>query len=110
LFEETSTPVSKPEEASHPVRRTTRSMAKQITIPSVSSFPKEEIDILTSPEQEDFYEATINETEELVTKTLKDLRKEVEARKEIVEKVTIYDLVSSLTKKVLVLKVGKLTK
>jgi hypothetical protein len=80
LFGETSTPVSTSKEASHPVRRTTRSMAKQITIPHVPSFPEEPIDILTSPEKESFYGATISETEELVTKTLKGLRKEVEAQ------------------------------
>jgi hypothetical protein len=110
LFEETSTPVSKPEEASHPVRRTTRSMAKQIIVPHVPSFPEEPIDILTSPEKESFYGATISETEGLVTETLRGLRKEVEARGEVTEKETISDPVSSLSKQQLVLKVGKLTK
>ena len=55
MFEETSTPVSKYEEASLPIRRTTRSMAKQITIPHVPSFTEEPIDILTSPEKESIY-------------------------------------------------------
>jgi hypothetical protein len=51
LFEETSTPVIKFEEVSLHVRRTTRSIAKQITVPHVPSLPEESIDILTSPEK-----------------------------------------------------------
>jgi hypothetical protein len=87
LFEEEiSIPVRKPKEASGPTHRTTRSMAKHVTIPHVPSFPEDPVDILTSPEQEDMYVATISETEELVTETLKDLRKEVEAREEIMRK------------------------
>jgi len=110
LFEETSTPVSKLDEASHPVRSTIISMAKQIIVPHVPSFPEEPIDILTSPEKESTYGATISETEGLVTNTLRGLRKEVEAQGEVTEKETISDPVSSLRKKQLVLKVGKLTK
>jgi hypothetical protein len=85
-------------------------MAKQITMPHVPSFPEEPIDILTSPEKESTYGATISETEGLVTNTLRGLRKEVEAQGEVTEKETISDPVSSLRKKQLVLKVGKLTK
>jgi glutamyl-tRNA reductase len=110
LFEEEiSIPVSTPEEVSGPVRRTTRSMAKKVTIPHVPSFPEDPVDIPTSPEQEDMYVTTISETEELVTETLKDLRREVEAREEITEKETL-EPISSLTKHQLVLKVERLTK
>lgn len=63
------------------------------------SFTEEPICIPTSPEKGSFYGAMINETEELVAKNLKDLRKEVEARKEIVEQATISDPISSLSKK-----------
>jgi hypothetical protein len=52
----------------------------------------------------------ISETEGLVTKTLRGLRKEKEAWGEVIEQATIYDLVSSLSKKQLVLKLWKLTK
>jgi hypothetical protein len=79
LFEETSTPINKSEEVSLPVRRTTRSMAKQITVPHVPSLPEEPIDILNSPEKESGYGAMISETEGLVTETLRGLRKEKEA-------------------------------
>jgi hypothetical protein len=51
LFEDTSTPVRKFEEASLPVRRTTRSMDKQIMVPHVPSLPEEPIDISTSLEK-----------------------------------------------------------
>jgi len=52
----------------------------------------------------------ISETEGLVTETLRGLRKEKEARGEVIEQATIYDHVSSLSKQQLILKVGKLTK
>ena len=51
LFEATSTPVNKSEEASLSVQRTTRSMAKQIKFPHVPSLPEEPIDITTSLEK-----------------------------------------------------------
>jgi hypothetical protein len=110
LFEETSTPVSKSEEASLPVRRTTRSMAKQITVPHVPSLPEEPIDIPTSPEKESGYGATISETEGLVTETLRGLRKEKEAREEVIEQTTTSDPDNSLSKQQLIVKIGKLTK
>jgi len=66
--------VRKPEEASGPTHITTRSMAKHMMIPHVPSFPQDPIDTLTSPKQEYMYVATISEIE-LVTKTLKDLRR-----------------------------------
>jgi hypothetical protein len=62
LFEETSTPVSKSKEVSPPLRRTTRSMAKQIIVPHVPSLPEEPIDISNSPEKESGYGAMISET------------------------------------------------
>jgi hypothetical protein len=46
LFEETSTPVRKFEEASLPIRRTTRSMDKQIIFPHVPCLPEDPIDIM----------------------------------------------------------------
>jgi hypothetical protein len=70
FFEETSTPVSKYEEASLLVRRATRSMAKQIIVPHVPSLPEESIYIMTSPEKESGYGMTISETEGLVIETL----------------------------------------
>jgi hypothetical protein len=110
LFEETSTPVNKSEEVSLPVRRTTRSMAKQITVPHVPSLPEEPIDILTSPEKESGYGAMISETEGLVTETLRGLRKEKEAREEVIEQTTTSDPDNSLRKQQLIVKIGKLTK
>lgn len=110
LFEETSTHVSKFEEASLLVRRTTRSMAKPIIVPHVPSLPEEPIDILTSPEKESGYGATISETEGLVTETLRGLRKEKEARREVAEQTTTYDPDNSPSKQLLIVKVGKLTK
>jgi hypothetical protein len=108
LFEEEiSTPDSKPNEASGPARRTTRSMAKQVIVPHIPSFLENPVDILTSPKKEDVHVEIISETEELVTETLKDLRKEVEAREEVNEKATL-EPVSSLTKHQLVIKIERL--
>jgi hypothetical protein len=105
LFEdEISIPVSTPEEVSGLVRRTTWSMAKKVTIPHVPYFLEDPVDIPTSPEKEDMYVTTISEVEELVTETLKDLRRE-----EITEQVAL-DPVISLTKHQLVLKFERLTK
>jgi len=87
LFEEEiSIPIRKRDEAPVPSCRTTHSMAKHVTIPHVHSFLEDPFDIMTSPEEEDMHVATISETEELVTETLKDLRKEFKARKEVNEK------------------------
>jgi hypothetical protein len=63
-------------------------MAKKVTIPHIPSFAEDPVDIPTSPEKEEMYVTTISEAEELVTETLKDLRREVEAREEITEQVT----------------------
>jgi hypothetical protein len=60
------------------------------------------MDIPTSPEQEDMHVTTISEAEELVTTTLKDLRREVEATEEITEQETLEPVIS-LTKHQLVL-------
>jgi hypothetical protein len=98
LFKETSTPVTRSKEASLPIRRTTRSMAKQIIVPHVPSLPEEPIDISTSPEKESGYGVTISETEGLVTETLRGLQKEKEAREEVTEQTTTYDLDNSLSK------------
>jgi hypothetical protein len=49
FFKETSTPMKKYEEVSLPVQRTTKSMAKHISVPHVPSLPEEPIDIPTSP-------------------------------------------------------------
>jgi hypothetical protein len=87
--EEICIPISTPEEVSGLVRRTTRSMDKKVTIPHFPSFPEDLVDIPTSPEKEDMYVATISEAKELVTETLKDLRREVEERKEITEQATL---------------------
>jgi hypothetical protein len=52
LFEEEiPTPDNKPDEASGPACRTTRSMAKQVIVPHISSFPENPVNILTSPEK-----------------------------------------------------------
>jgi hypothetical protein len=110
LFDKKSSHVSKHAEASHPVRRTTRSMAKHIIVPHVPSFLEEPIDILTSPEKEIFYGAKISETKGLVIETLKGLRKEKEARGEVTKQANIFDHVISLRKQQLILKVGKFTK
>jgi hypothetical protein len=45
----------------------------------VPFFPEEPIDIPTSPKKESVYREMISETEGLVTKTLRGLRKEKEA-------------------------------
>jgi hypothetical protein len=108
LFEETSTPINKSEEVSLPIRRTTRSMAKQTTVPHVPSLQREPIDILNSPEKESGYGATISETEGLVTETLRGLRKEKEAREEVIEKTTTSGPDKSLSKQQLIVKIGKL--
>jgi hypothetical protein len=50
LFEETSTPIIKPEEVSLPIQRTTISMAKQIIVPYIPSPLRKPMDILSSPE------------------------------------------------------------
>jgi glutamyl-tRNA reductase len=84
-------------------------MVKQGTVPHVPYFAEDPVDIPTSPEQEEMYVTTISEAEELVTETLKDLRREVEAREEITEQET-HEPVNSLTKHQLELKVKKLTK
>jgi hypothetical protein len=55
------------------------------------------------------YVATIGEEEELVTKTLKELRREVESREEIIEQES-HEPVNSLTKHQLGLKVENITK
>jgi hypothetical protein len=67
LFEETPTPVSKSKKVSLPIRRTTRSMAKQVTTPNIPSPQGESMDILSSPEKGSGCGATTRETEGLVT-------------------------------------------
>ena len=76
FFEETSMPINKPEEVSLPIRRTTRSMAKKVTVPNIPSLQGEPMDIPSSPEKGSGCGATISETEGLVTETLRGLRKE----------------------------------
>jgi hypothetical protein len=110
LFEETSTPINKYEEVSLPIRRTTISMANQTTVPHVPSLLEEPIDILNSLEKESGYGAMISETKGLVTKTLRGLRKEKEAREEVIEQTTTSDPDNSLSKQQLMVKIGKLTK
>jgi len=73
LFEETPTPIIKPE---FPIQSTTRSMAKQVTVPNIPSLQKEPMDISSSPENINGCGATVSETEGLVTETLRGLRKE----------------------------------
>jgi hypothetical protein len=107
--EEIIVPVSTLEEVPGPGRRTTQSMVKQGPILHVPSFAEDLVDIPTSPEKDEMYVATISEAEELVTETLKDLRREVEAREEITEKV-VQEPVNSLTKHQLEMKVKNLTK
>ena len=53
LFEETSTPINKSKEASLPIQRTTRSMAKQVTVPNIPSLQGEPMDIPSSPEKKE---------------------------------------------------------
>jgi hypothetical protein len=67
LFEETPTPVSKSKKASPPIRRTTKSMAKQETIPNIPSPQREPMDIPSSPDKESVWGAATSETEGLVT-------------------------------------------
>ena len=67
------------------------------------------MDIPTSPEKEDIYVTTTSDGEELVTETPEDLRREVEAREEIIEQETLEPLIY-ITKNQLVLKVERLTK
>jgi len=55
------------------------------------------------------YVATIGEEEEIVTKTPKELRREVESREEIIEQES-HEPVNSLTKNQLGLKVENITK
>jgi hypothetical protein len=86
LFEETSTPVNKYEEVSLSVRRTTRGMAKHISVPHVPSLPENPIKYLTSPEKESGYGYTIIDIEGLVIETLRGIRKEKEAREEVIDK------------------------
>jgi hypothetical protein len=80
-----------------------------VTIHHVHSFPENLVDILTSPKEEGMHVATISETEELVTKTLKDLRREFESIEEVNEK-EILEPINSLTKHRLVLKFERLAK
>jgi hypothetical protein len=71
-------------------------------------FPEDLVDIPTSPHQEEMYVTTIGEYEELVIETLKDLRREVEAREEVTHKST-HEPIIPLTKHQLELKVKKIT-
>ena len=84
-------------------------MVKQGEIIYVPYFEEDPVDIPTSPEQDEMYVATTSEVEELVIEKLKDLRREVEAREEIIEK-TVHEPVSSLNKHQLGLKVKNITK
>ena len=72
-------------------------MVKQGPILHVPYFAEDPVDIPTSPEQDEMYVATISEAEELVTQTLKYLRREVESREEIIEK-EVREPINSLTK------------
>jgi hypothetical protein len=60
-FEEITTPVSKSKEALPPIRRSTRSMAKQMIVPNISSLQKEPMDILSSLEKGSGCGATVSE-------------------------------------------------
>jgi hypothetical protein len=108
FFEETSTPIIKSDEVSLPIRRTAISMAKETIVPHVPSLQEEPIDVSNSPEKESGYGAMISDTKGLVTKTLRGLRKEKEARKEVMEQKTTSDPHNSLRKQQLIVKIGKL--
>ena len=85
-------------------------MAKQIIVLHAPSLPEEPIDIRTYPEKESGYGDMISGTEGLVTETLRGLRKEKEAREEVIEQTTTYDPYNSLSKQKLIVNIGKLTK
>jgi hypothetical protein len=53
-------------------------MVKHEPILHVPSFAEDPVDIPTSPEKEEMHVVAISEVEELVTETLKDLRREVD--------------------------------
>jgi hypothetical protein len=61
-------------------------MVKKGPILHVPYFPEDLVGIPTSPEQDEMYVENISEVEEKVTETIKDLRREVEAREEIRKK------------------------
>jgi hypothetical protein len=117
LFEEISTPVSKSKEALLPIRRTTRSMAKQVIVPNIPSLQREPMDILSSPEKGSGCGATVSEaeglvtvseTEGLVTETLRGLRKEKEAREEVTKEAITSSPDKSLNKQKLIAKIERL--
>jgi hypothetical protein len=83
-------------------------MAKKVTVPHMPSLQGEPIDIPNSPEKGGGYGAMINETERLVTKTLRGLRKEKEAQEEVTKKTTTSSLDTSLRKQQLIVKIGKM--
>ena len=97
------------EEVPDTIQRNTQSMVNQGPILHVPYFAEHPMDVPTSLEQDEMYVATISEAEELVTETLKDLRREVKAGEEITEK-EVHEPVISLTKHHLELKFKNLTK
>ena len=114
LFEETPTSFSKSKKASPPIRRTTKSMAKQETIPNIPSPQREPMDIPSSPDKESGWGAatseteglvTISEIEELVTETLMDLRKGEEARKVVTQEAFTSSPGKSLSRQKMMIKV-----
>ena len=113
LFEETPTPISKYKKASLPIRRTTRSIAKQATTPNIPSPQREYIDIPSSPEKGSGWGATTRETEGLVTisemeglvtETLMDLRKGEEAREVVTQEAFTLSPGKSLSKRKMIMK------
>jgi hypothetical protein len=67
LFEDTSTPISKLEEVSLPIRRTIGSMAKKVIVPNIPSLQREPMDISSSLEKGSGCGATVSEIEGLLT-------------------------------------------
>jgi translation initiation factor 1 (eIF-1/SUI1) len=117
LFEEITTPVSKSKEALLPIWRTTKSMAKKMIVPNISSLQKEPIDILSSLEKGSGCGATVSEAEGLATvseieglviETLMAFRKEKEAQEEITKEATKYSSDKSLNKQRLIAKIERL--
>jgi hypothetical protein len=113
LFEETPTHVSNSKKASLPIRRTTRSTAKQAITPNIPSPQREYMDIPSSPEKESGWGATTRETEGLVTisemeglvtETLMDLRKRKEAQEVVTQEALTPSPGKSLSRRKMIIK------
>lgn len=76
------TPNKKYGESSAPTCQTTRSMEKQVMTTRTPSFLENLVDVSASPEKEHAQYGMLNEIDKLVTETLKELRKSVEANEE----------------------------